>query len=119
MAQTTAALIDQSLAIVDEVGAAQAASDEDSAYVLKALLSLLAELSVREVLELYVNSDDLQQDDIPDEYFNALADLLAIDISPKYRGVRVADQEREGAINRLRRLTAIGPSYETQKACYF
>ena len=119
MARTIASLLEHALALVDEVGAGQTASAEDSDYVLNVLISLLAELSKREILYLAIDPSDVQAEDIPDEYWEPLAQILSADISPQYKGVIVPDNIREGMLNRLRRMTSIGPSYGVLRATFF
>ena len=98
MPRTIASLLERALSIVDEVGSGQSASAEDSDFVLATLQSLLAELSKREILGLYIDPVDMQAEDIPDELWGPIADILAVDISPTYRGVNVDDAIREGKI---------------------
>lgn len=117
--KTTAALLEKALQIVDEVGAGQAPSAEDTQLALDALVSLIAELNKRSVLYLDVSPEDTQQERIPDELFNALGNLLAVDLVPVFKGGRVPDDEREAMINRLRRLTYVGPSGELSQNEYF
>lgn len=57
------------------------------------------------------------QDDIPDEAFQALADLIAGRIGPDF-GVARPDLEQSGDL-RLRRLGAQGPTGRSVAASYF
>lgn len=111
MPRTIAELLERSLQIVDQVGAGQVATAEDSQLALKALVSVLAELSSRRIVYLAIDEIDLSSEDIPDELFNPLADLCAADLQTTFVGGRISDAEREGLINRVRRVTAVGPSY--------
>lgn len=117
--QTIASLLERALQIVDEVGGGQSASAEDSDYAFKTLQALLAELGRREILFLYVDPNDRQAEDIPDHVFGPLADILAVDISTAFKGGSVADDVREGKINRLRRVTYIKPSYSVLETTNF
>lgn len=119
MAQTTASLVERALQIVDVVGAGQTASAEDTELAVNALSALIAELSAREIVYVAFDPDDLTLEDIPDELFNPLADVLAADLQTTFAGGRVAEAEREGMINRIRRVASIGPSYEVMQAQYF
>lgn len=119
MPRTTAALIERSLQIVDQVGAGQTPSAEDQDTALNALTALLAELRTRSILELYVYPADLSSEDIPDDVFNPLAEALALDLRPTFAGGVVTDAEREGGFNRIRRVTGNPPTYEVLKAEYF
>jgi hypothetical protein len=119
MARTTAALLERALQIVDQVGAGQTATAEDVQFASDALLSLLAELLEREIVDVTFDPDDLNVEVIPDKLFNALADLLAADLQTAFAGGRISDAEREGLINRVRRVSAIGPSYDTLETEYF
>lgn len=119
MPRTTAALLERALQTVDEVGGGQTASSEDTEFARDALTSLLAELRVREICDVAFDPDDLSLEDIPDELFNPLAALLAADLQTTFAGGIVSDADREGLINRVRRVTALGPSYEVQPGEYF
>lgn len=119
MPRTTAALLERALQIVDQVGAGQTPSAEDQDLALNALTALLAELRTREILELYVYPADLNSEDIPDDVFNPLANALALDLRPEFKGGEVTDAERESAFNRIRRITGNPPTYETLKVEYF
>jgi len=119
MARTVAALLERSLQIVDEVGAGQTASAEDQQFASDALTSLLAELLKREICDVSFDPADLSVEEIPDELFNPLANLLAADLQTPFAGGVVSDNVREGLINRVRRLTSIGPSYEVLPGEYF
>lgn len=119
MARTVASLIERALQIVDQVGGGQTASAEDTDFAVGALQSLLAELSARNIVGLSIDPDDLSAEDIPDHLWQPLADVLAVDLHTTFAGGMIADDIREGKINRIRRVTAIGPSYETMKPEYF
>ena len=119
MAKTTASLLDYALAIVSQVGAGQVADDDDRQQALKALESLLAELGHRGILTLYIDPNDLDAEDIPDHLFQSLANVLAADLQTVFSGASVADDTREGLINRVRRLTYIKGTGETVRAKYF
>jgi hypothetical protein len=117
--RTTAELIERALQIVDQVGAGQTATAEDTQLALKALTSILDELETREIVLVTIDEDDLSQEDIHGELFNPLADLLAADLQTTFAGGRVADDVREGIINRIRRVTWTGPSYATLETKYY
>ncbi len=119
MARTTAALLERALQIVDQVGAGQTASAEDQQFASDALTSLLAELLDREICDVSFDPDDLSAEEIPDNLFNALADALSLDLTPTFKGGKVTDKEREDSFNRIRRVTALGPSYEVLPGEYF
>ncbi len=119
MPRTTAALLERALQIVDQVGGGQVATSEDTEFARDALTSLLAELSARSIVYVYFDPADLSAEDIPDELFNPLAALLAADLQTTFIGGIVPDADREGLINRVRRVTAIGPSYEPLATDYF
>lgn len=119
MPRTTAALLERALQIVDQVGAGQTAASEDMEFARDALSSLLAELSARQIVYVYFDPNDLSAEDIPDELFNPLAALLAADLKTTYAGGIVSDADRESLVNRVRRVTAIGPSYEPLATDYF
>lgn len=119
MARTTAALLERSLQIVDQVGGGQTASAEDQQFASDALSSLLAELLTREICDVSFDPDDLSLEDIPDNLFNPLAALLAADLQTTFAGGIVSDADRESLVNRVRRVASLGPSYEVQAGEYF
>lgn len=117
--KTIASLLERALQIVDEVGGGQSASAEDSDYAFATLQALLEELGKREIVYLYVDPTDRQAEDIPEHLWGPLSDALAADISTAFKGGMVSDAEREAKINRIRRVTYIGPSFEPVETTNF
>lgn len=115
----TADLIDRALQFVDQVGAGQTANANDVARTLPALQAMLAELSALKIVGVAIDPDDLQSDDIPDEIFRVLANLLAADIKPIFVGGMTPEDVREDILNKLRKIVAIGPSYETLSVLHY
>jgi len=119
MAKTVLSLLERSLQIVDQVGSGQTASAEDAQLAFDCLKSLVAELSARGVADIYIHPTDTTRELIEDELWNALADVLAVDLRTTFSGDIVPDDVREGKINRVRRIKAAGPTYEVLRADYF
>lgn len=119
MPRSSADLLKQALSIVNQVGGGQTPSAEDNDTALVYLTALLAELRSREICEVYVYPADLSSEDIPDELFNPLAHVLALDLKTEFAGGMVSDDDREKAINRIRRVTGNKPTGEVQQGEYF
>lgn len=119
MAKTVLSLLERALQIVDQVGAGQSASAEDAQLAFACLKSLVAELEVREIASIYIHPTDMTRELIDDSLWNPLSAVLSADLSPDFKGQLVADDVREGMLNRIRRVTSAGPTYETLQAKYF
>jgi hypothetical protein len=99
-------LANRALTLLGVVAAGQTASAEDYDPCIAGLRPLLAELIANEACNIAVHPTDDTRAEIPDEYFNALAALLANDAAPAF-GIAQADEAtRQGLIMRVRRVTA-------------
>lgn len=116
--KTQTELFNRALIKVGAVGSGQTASAEDVAIASAALGPLLAELAALSVVYVPVSSDT-SAEEIPDESFQGLATLLAMDIAAEFGMPAPADEARQNAMNVLRRINAQRPSYETLEATYF
>lgn len=111
-------LVNRALTKVMAVGAGQTASAEDIAIGQATLGPMLAELAALQVCYVPI-SGNTSAEEIPDELFQGLATLLAIDIGADF-GMPVApDAARQDAMNVLRRIVASRPTYETLAVDYF
>lgn len=119
MAKTSTELFNKALNLLGVVGAGQTASAEDTTIARDALQPLLSELALAEVAYIPVDPVDLLSEDIPDEYFNGLAILLANDIGPNFGIPQVSEVERQTMMNRMRRVSARGPQGFVQEALYY
>lgn len=111
-------LVTRALNKIGAVGSGQTASAEDVAIAQGALDPLLAELATLGVAYV-VTSSDAAAEEIPDELFQGLATLLAMDIAAEFGMPAPVDEARQNAMNVLRRITAARPTYETLRADYF
>ncbi|UQS95224.1 adaptor protein [Pseudanabaena phage Pam5] len=116
--KTQAQLFTRALNKIGAVGSGQTASSEDVAIASGALAPLLAELATLEVCYIVI-SDDTAAEEIPDELFQGLATLLAMDIAAEFGQPAPTDEARQNAMNVLRRITAAKPTYEVLEAVYF
>lgn len=116
--KTQAQLFTEALSNINAVGSGETASAEDVAIAAGALGPLLSVLASRQVCNV-VTTDDTTAEEIPDELFDGLADLLSMNIRAKFGLPRPTRQEREDAMNVLRAITATPPTYETLEATYF
>lgn len=98
--------------------AGQTASAEDIAIAQDALGPMLLELEALGVCSV-VTTSNVSAEEIPDELFQGLATLLALDISPEFGGPVAPDAARQNAMAVLRRITAARPTYETLATDYF
>lgn len=112
MAKTRANLADRALQKLLVVGSGQPVDSEDRETADNAIDSVFADLEGREI---YSVSDE---DDIDLAAFEWLALILADTISTEF-GQQIDPGKREYAENKLRRLTASGPSYEVMKLDYY
>lgn len=117
MAKTVAQLIERALHIVGQVGVGQDVPAEDFEFTRETFESLNAELGRRGILA--IGYDDVQEDAVQDEFYDALSNILAADISPRFKDARIGDVEREALINRIRRLAYVKGTGETLKGEYF
>lgn len=115
MAKSQTELFNRALVKVGAVGAGQTASAEDVAYPRNALGPIIAELDELGVASIVITSNEAAEE-IPDEYFAALAVLLAADISPDFGGPAPSDEQRQALMAPMRRVSATKPTYETLKA---
>lgn len=116
--KTQTELFTRALNKIGAVGSGQTASAEDVAIVQGALAPLLAELDVLEVVSVVITSD-VAAEEIPDEYFQGLATLLAMDVAAEFGQPAPSDDVRQNAMNGLRRVSAAKPTYEVLEAVYF
>lgn len=112
MSKTRVQLVNEALANLNEVGSGQSPEAEDQQYVDVKVDGLFAQLAT----DLIVSVDD--EDAIPDEWFNPLAQLLANECATKFS--QQYDPGKKAVFEaQLRRLAASRPTYEIQKAQYF
>jgi hypothetical protein len=116
--KTQTELFTRALTKVGAVGSGETPSAEDVAIASGALGPLLAEIAALGVAYV-VTSADTAAEEIPDELFQGLSTLLAMDIAAEFGSPAPADEARQNAMNVLRRITAAGPTYETLQATYF
>ena len=95
-------LIQQALVNLKDIGSGQSPDAEDSETVSAKIDALVGELAVRGIVTV---TDD---DRIPAEYFNALADLLANECAPAF-GAERNPAIREDAEARLKVMTRQQP----------
>ncbi len=113
MANTIDTLVSKALSVLEELGAGQLQSDEDTKLVKDAATPLIASLITTTVLP-----QDFDSTAIDDATFLPLARLLANAVGddfgrPYSEDVRVIQEAQ------LRRVTASGPIYSTLAADYF
>lgn len=116
--KTQAQLFTRALTKVMAVGSGETASAEDVSIAQEALAPLLAELTLLDVASVVI-TDDTTAEEIPDELFQGLSTLLAMDIAAEFGMPAPTDEARQNAMNVLRRITAARPTYETLEATYF
>jgi hypothetical protein len=90
---------------------------EDVATAQDALASLVEELRELEVCAVDLSSDT-DALEIPDEYYNGLARVLALVIRTDFGGPDYTDDEFTEATKQLRRLTAAKATYQTLAVSY-
>jgi hypothetical protein len=111
-------LYNRALELVGARATGQPASAEDNDIADRALIPLLAELNAIEAAYIYVSNDPAAQD-ITEEVFLPLSDLLANEISPAFGLQRVDAGVRAEMIKRLRRVVASKPTYRPLRVQYF
>lgn len=116
--KTQTELFNRALIKVGAVGSGQTASAEDVAIASAAIGPLLAELAALSVVYI-ATTDDESVEEIPDEFFQGLATILAMDIAAEFGLPAPTDDARQNAMNVLRRINAQRPTYETLEATYF
>lgn len=116
--KTQAELFVRALNKIGAVGSGQTASAEDLAIVTGALVPLLNELDVLEVVSIVITNDETAEE-IPDEYFQGLSTLLAMDVAAEFGLPAPTDEARQNAMNVLRRISSVKPTYEILEANYF
>lgn len=116
--KTQAQLFTRALTKVGAVGSGETASSEDVAIAQIVIGPLLDELAALQVLYIPIGSDT-SVEEIPNEYFEGLATLLAADIGPDFGMAVVGDAARQDLMKPLRRIAAQRPTYETLQATYF
>lgn len=84
---------------------------EDVATAQDALISLVEELRQLEVCAVDL-SDDTDALEIPDEYYNGLARVLALVIRTDFGGPDYTDDEFILATRQIRRVSAEVPTYQ-------
>jgi hypothetical protein len=119
MSRTSAELIDSALTYVGATGTGQISSAGDVALATRYLEPLVAELAALEIVALIIVSGGGVFDVIPDELFSALTRLLANDLAPHFGVAAASEAEREGMLQRLRRIVAVGSADTIMEACYF
>ena len=119
MAKTSSQLFLLTLRKLLVVGSGQTASAEDTEIASDALQPLLAELASSNVAYIPVDPVDTASQDIPDEFFNVLADLLADDIAPHFGIPQANAATRQQMLNRMRLIASSGPKGFVLKATYF
>lgn len=112
-------LINRALTILGAAGTGQPVQPEDFAKMRAILPGLMDEVTGDGTVSLTF-TDDIATEVIPDKYMTGLATLLALDAGPDVISAPAAtDEQREAAKMTLRRLSAIGPTYNTLAADYF
>ena len=100
------------------MGSGQTPSAEDIAIASGALEPLLEELRALRVCNVVISADT-SEEEIPDELFQGLSTLLAMDIAAEFGMPAPADEARQNAMNVIRRITAMQPTHEILVADYF
>lgn len=112
MTKTRTQLVHEALKNLQAVGAGQTPDDEDYDEVNDKVDSLIAQLAADEVCD--VDNDE----EIPAEWFDALAELLANACSTKF-GQQYSHEKRMSFEKMLRRTNSASPSYEVVETDYF
>ncbi len=116
--KTQTELFTRALVKIGAVGSGQVASAEDVAIASGALEPLLEELRALQVANVVI-STDTSAEEIPDELYQGISTLLAMDIAAEFGLPAPSDDARQNAMNVIRRITATRPSYETLQVDYF
>lgn len=116
--RTQLALVNAALQFVGAFGQGQTVSADDKSTTLLVMHGAAAELMNRGVVSLILGQTDTAEE-IPEEIFQLLARLIALDVGPAF-GMPVPDNnERERIISSMRRIYARGPTYRPAEATYF
>lgn len=105
-------LVDRALQKLLKVGAGQSPAAEDQERVDSMVDAVLFDLSGRNIVLVH------DEDAIPVEHFEWVADILADMAAPDY-GLQRNPQMVAIAEGRLRELTMVGPSYEVVETDHF
>jgi len=105
-------LVNQALRDLQVVGAGQEPDDEDFDVVDAKVDSLTDQLSADNICDV----SDI--DEIPGEWFDAIAQLLAVSCSTMF-GLQIDGAKKEYFEQLLRRVTMARPSYEPAQADYY
>ena len=116
--KTQTELFTRALVKVGAVGSGQTASAEDVAIASGALEPLLEELRALRVCNVVISADT-SAEEIPNELYQGLSTLLAMDIAAEFGMPAPADEARQNAMNVIRRITAMQPTHEILVADYF
>lgn len=116
--KTQTQLCERALSKVEKVGSGQTASAEDIAVAQLVLNPMIDELSALGVCDVVLTSDT-SAEEIPNELFNGLAALLALDIASDFGLPAPSDEARQNVMNIIRRIAALRPTYETLAAEYY
>jgi hypothetical protein len=109
--KTQTQLFTRALEKVGAVGSGQTPSAEDIAIASSALEPLLEELRALQVCNVVIGSDTAAEE-IPDELYQGLSTLLAMDIAAEFGQPAPTDEARQNGMNVIRRVSASRPSYE-------
>lgn len=117
MAKTRADLIERALKNLGALPAGQSASAEDSLSMDALIDPLLDSLNMREII--YVGDSE----NIPDEYFIPLGELLAFAASPEFGAsldpARLTMDGRPKAEDDLRHIQSARPTYQTLEVDFY
>lgn len=115
--RTRSDLVTEALESLGVLAAGQTPELEDTARIDEKIDSILADLAGREIV--YVADPD----NIPQEWFNALADIVAYECRTKF-GVTAdfeatLERANTNAIEKLKVILRGRPTYEPQRSHYF
>lgn len=110
--KTRAELVTEALQNLGAIGTGQAAEDDDEDFVDSKVDSLLSQLRVDQICDV---SDE---DEIPDEWFDSLGQLLANNCATKF-GQPFDPAKKMMHESFLRRLTAARATYEPLRTTYY
>jgi hypothetical protein len=110
--KTRLQLVNKAIQKLQVVGSGQEAEDDDLGLIDDAFDTLVDQLAADSICEI------ADEDEIPGEWFDALAELLANSCAAEF-GVEFNPVKKEFFEKRLRRVTASLPTYESTESEYY
>lgn len=108
----------QALVLVGAVGSGQSASAEDMSIARNMFRPLIAEMAANNAATITVHATDDTVENIADNLFPALAQLLANEIAPSY-GAQNDERLRAIALDRIRKVVAVDYDETVMTAAYY